>query len=356
MEDLNILVINPGSTSTKIAVYQNEKMLFEETIRHPKEDLAKFNKIIEQKDFRFQEIIRVLSSNDMAIENIDAIAARGGLIKAIESGVYEITEAMVEDLHSDYASLHASCLSGLIGYDLKNKYGIPAYVVDPVIVDELQDVARLSGIPGLDRVSVFHALNQKAIGERCAETLDKKYEDCNFIIAHMGGGITVAAHNKGKCIDVNNGIEGEGPFSPERCGGVSVIQVVNLCLSKKYSEKELREFATKSGGMVGYLQTNDLRECQKMIAAGDQKALLVFRTMAYQVAKEIGAMAVVLKGEIDEIILTGGLAYSQEFVEEIGKQVNFLAPIRVYPGEFELDALADNVLKVMRNEKKAKQY
>lgn len=356
MKKYNILVINPGSTSTKVSVFSNEILILDQTIRHSSEDLAKFNKISDQKDFRFDEIKKILNKVSYKIEDIDAIAARGGLIKPIESGTYEINEAMILDLQTDFAALHASSLAGLIAYDLKNQYNIPAFVVDPVVVDELSDVARLSGIPFQNRVSVFHALNQKAIANECALSIGKKYDKCNFIIAHMGGGITVAAHSNGRAIDVNNGVDGEGPFSPERCGSIPVMRIVEMCFSGEYSVKDIKDLCTKTGGMNAYLGTNDLRDCEAMISNGDDNAKLVYDAMSYQIAKEIGSMAVVLDGKIDAIILTGGLAYSETFVGQIKEKINFLAPIKVYPGEDESKALASSVLDVLQNNKEVKIY
>lgn len=355
-KDLKILVINPGSTSTKIAVYEGTSEILEETIRHEKEDLMKFESIPAQREYRFEEIKRVLNEHNIELEEIDAIAARGGLLKPMASGVYDINEAMVKDLTTSYAALHASCISGLIGYDLKKKYNIPAFIVDPVVVDELIDEARLTGIPQIERVAVFHALNQKAIGKECAKELGKKYEDCNFVIAHMGGGVTIAAHKKGRAIDVNNGVEGEGPFSPERCGAAPVAQVVDLCFEGTMSQTEIKDMCTKTGGMVAHIQTNDLRDAQVMIDNGDKKAKLVVETMAYQVAKQIGAMSAAIGEKIDAIILTGGLAYSESFTKLIKDRVNFIADVKIYAGEDEVKALALGVLEVLKDEVKPKIY
>lgn len=354
--EYKILVINPGSTSTKIALFKNLEKIFEETLRHTNGELDEFNTIPEQKDYRFSKIKEALAKNNMSFEDLDAIAARGGIIKPIESGTYDINEAMIADLNGSDAAKHASALAGLIGYELKNKYNIPAYVVDPVVVDELQDVARLSGIANHDRTCVFHALNQKAIAKNAAQDLNKKYEECNFIVAHMGGGISVAAHQMGRVIDVNNAIDGEGAFSPERCGSIATNTIVEMCYSNEYTKKEMKEFATKTGGLISYLKTNDLRDVEKMIDEKDEFALLVYESMAYQVAKDIGAMAVAMKGQVDAIILTGGLAYSKNFTALIEEQTKFIAPIKRYPGEFELEALTMGVLRVLNNEEEPKTY
>ena len=353
---MHILVINPGSTSTKIALFKETELVIDETIRHQAEALLKFNSIPDQKDFRFQMIETVLNGKGFKLEDIDAVAARGGIIKPIESGTYDINEAMVADLKGSRAALHASCLAGLIGYDLKQKFGIPAYVVDPVVVDEMQEIARLTGVPNVDRVSIFHALNQKAIARECAKDMGRKYEDCNFVVAHMGGGISVAAHEKGRAVDVNNAISGEGPFSPERCGTLTALTVADLICNKGYSEQDIKDLASKKGGMVAYLNTNDMRDCERMIAEGNAKAKLVFESMIYQVAKEIGAMATALGGEVDAIVLTGGLAYSKAFTDGIKKRVSFAGEVKLYPGEFEVQALATSVLGVLKNEIEPKVY
>lgn len=353
---MKILVINPGSTSTKIAVFNEGQKLIHETIRHEKEALLKFESIPDQKEFRFETIEQVLTEKGINICDIDAVAARGGIIKPIESGTYEINALMVADLKSSKAALHASCLAGLIGYDLKKNFQIPAYVVDPVVVDEMQEVAKLTGVPGVNRISIFHALNQKAIARECAKDMNVSYEACNFVVAHLGGGISVAAHQKGKAIDVNNAISGEGPFSPERCGTMTALAVADLIFNQGYSEKDIKNLTSKTGGMLAYLNTNDMRVCEQMMAEGDPKATLVFEAMVYQVSKEIGAMAAALSGEVDAIILTGGLAYSKRFTESIAQCVKFAGVVKIYPGEFEVEALAASVLGVLKKEIEPKVY
>jgi butyrate kinase len=353
---MHILVINPGSTSTKIAVFKRENQIIDETIRHSVTELLQFDTILDQKEFRFKTIVTVLSEKGFKIEDIDAVAARGGITKPIPSGTYEINEAMVRDLNGRVAALHASCLAGLIGYDLKQKFGIPAYIADPVVVDEMQAIAKLTGVPTVDRVSIFHALNQKAIARKCAKDMGRQYEDCRFVVAHMGGGISVAAHEKGCVIDVNNAISGEGPFSPERCGTLTALTVANLIFNQGYSEQDIKDLTSKRGGMVAYLNTNDMRDCEQMIAEGNEKAKLVFDAMAYQVAKEIGSMIAALSGEVDAIVLTGGLAYSKAFTQAIIKRVGFASEVKLYPGEFEVEALATSVLGVLNKRIKPKIY
>ncbi|MCL1950238.1 MAG: butyrate kinase [Turicibacter sp.] len=344
---MNILVINPGSTSTKIALFKDEGMILEETIRHTASELLAHGSIPAQKDFRFKAMAVALSKHGYAFEEMDAVAARGGIIKPIESGTYEINEAMVDDLKSSRAALHASCLAGLIGYDLKMKYSIPAFVVDPVVVDELSDVARLTGTPDVKRASIFHALNQKAVARQASLEIGKPYEALNLIVAHLGGGISVAAHEKGRAVDVNNAICGEGPFSPERIGTIAPLQIAELIFQKGYSYQDIKDLTSKKGGLIAYFGTNDLRAIEAKISEGDTFAKEVFDAMAYQVAKQIGAMAAALSGEVQGIVLTGGLAYSKDFCEAISSRVKFLAPLFIYPGEFELFALASSVREVM---------
>ena len=356
MVNHNILVINPGSTSTKIAVYQNDNMLFEETIRHSNEELSKFSAIPDQKDYRYEQVANALKAHDFKLSNINAVAARGGIIKPISGGVYEINDAMYKDLTESKASMHASCIAGIIGYELAKEYDIKSYIVNPVVVDEMSDIAKVSGIPQISRQPAWHALNQKEIAKQCANDLGKTYQECNFVISHMGGGVTIAAHDHGQAVDVNHGIDGEGPFSPERCGGLPLRPVLNMIKSGELTFEEVESFTNKKGGLVAYFDTNDLRVVEEMISNGDEQAKLVFDAMAYQIAKEIGAMSAVLKGDIDAIILTGGLAYSEKFVSEISNYVKFIADIRVYPGENEIEALTQGVLDVLNGQEEVKIY
>lgn len=353
---MKILVINPGSTSTKIALFLDDKKIIDETIRHYADELLAYEEIPLQKGFRFQAILDVLAAKGYELSEIDAIAARGGIIKPIESGTYEINEAMVADLNGSRAALHASCLAGLIAYELKQKYQIPAYVVDPVVVDELSDIARLTGTPDVERVSVFHALNQKAVARQAAAQLGKAYEELNLVVAHLGGGISVAAHEKGRVVDVNNAISGEGPFSPERTGTLAPLQVAYLIFDQGYTLEDIKNLTSKKGGLMAYLGTNDMRLVLAQIEAGNQEAKLVFEAMAYQVAKEIGAMAAALGGAVDSVVLTGGLAYSEAFVKAITDRIAFIGNVQLYPGEFELEALAGSVRDVMLGKKLAKTY
>lgn len=350
------LVINPGSTSTKLGIFENETMLLEEVVRYSKGEIDKYDSIVDQKEMRLAKIEQILEERNLDVQSFDAIVGRGGLVEPIESGVYRVNERMLHDLINSTAASHASSLGGIIAAELGNKINKPAYVVDPIVVDEMDPYAKLTGMPGIERRSVFHALNQKAVARRCAKEMGKKYEDCRFIVAHMGGGITVGAHRYGRVIDVNDGIAGEGPFTPERSGGIPAEPLIRMCFSGAYTEKELIDRVTRRGGMSAYLGTHDLRACERLIKEGDDYAMLVLESMAYQVSKEIGAMVAVLEGRVDGIVLTGGLAYSNRFTGAIKNRVSLIAPVYVYPGEDELKALAEGALRVLRGEEKAKEY
>ena len=351
-----LLVINPGSTSTKIGIFENEDMKHEDVVRHTKGELEKFESIVEQKDMRLTFILETLQEKGYDIAMFDAIVGRGGLVEPIDSGVYLVNERMLNDLEHSSAATHASSLGGIMAAELAARVQKRAYVVDPVVVDEMDPYAKLTGMPGIERRSVFHALNQKAVARRCAKEMGRQYEDCRLIVAHMGGGITVGAHRYGRVIDVNDGLSGEGPFSPERTGGIPAEPLIRMCFSGAYTEKELIDRVTRAGGMGAYLGTNDLRACERLIKEGDDYAVLVLESMAYQVSKEIGAMVAVLEGRVDAIVLTGGLAYSNRFTGAIKNRVSLIAPVRVYPGEDELRALAEGVLRVLRGEERAKEY
>lgn len=351
-----ILAINPGSTSTKVAVYENDEPAVEEAVRHAKGDIAKFETLVDQKEMRLNVVLGVLESHGVDTAALDAVVGRGGLIEPIDSGTYVITKRMLKDLISSTIAVHASALGGILAGELGCRLGKPSYVVDPIVVDELEQAAKLTGFPGIERRSVFHALNQKAVARRCAADMGAAYENCRFIVAHMGGGISVGAHRYGRVIDVNEALAGEGPFTPERTGGIPALPLIRLCFSGAYTEKELADIVTKSGGMMAYLGTNDLRKCERLIKEGDEYAALVLDSMAYQVSKEIGAMTAVLEGRVDAIILTGGLAYSNRFTGFIKQRVGLIAPIKVYPGEDEMRALAEGALRVLRGQEKAIEY
>jgi butyrate kinase len=352
-----ILAINPGSTSTKIAVYNGTEQLFLKNLKHSAEELAPFAKIADQYEFRKEIILKEVSDADFNLKEFKVIIGRGGLIKPVSSGVLEINEMMLEDLRQGREGQHASNLGGLIAYDIAQ--GIPgakAVIADPVVVDELCDFARISGHPLMPRKSVFHALNQKAIARRYAKEVNKKYEELNLIGVHLGGGISVAAHQNGKVIDVNQALDGDGPFSPERSGTLPVNELIKICFSGKYTEQEIKKMVVGAGGYVAYLGTNDAYQVECKAIEGDKKFEFIQEAMAYQISKEVGAMSTVLKGKVDAIFLTGGIAYSKPFVELLKERIEFIAPVHVYPGEDEMGALALNALMLIKGEAKSIKY
>lgn len=351
-----ILAINPGSTSTKIALYENEDVLYKETISHSNADLEQFNKISDQFEFRKNIILNILKEQNINLCELNAIVGRGGNMKPVEGGTYQVNEAMVRDLKIGVMGQHASNLGGMIADSIAKDLGLSAFVVDPVVVDEFEEYARISGMPEIKRKSKSHPLNQKAVARRAASELGGEYSDYNFIVAHMGGGISIGAHKKGKLVDVNNCLDGEGTFSPERVGGLPVGSLVELCFSGNYTIDEIKKKITGKGGLVAYLGTNDAREVKKKIASGDNYAKLIYETMAYQISKDIGAAATVLKGKVDNIVLTGGLAYDEELVQWIKERVDFIAPIKVYPGEDEMEAMVQGVIRALNGVEKLKIY
>ncbi len=353
-----ILTINPGSTSTKIAVFEDEKEVFSKTLRHSAEELSPFQTVASQFQFRKDIIVSVLKAEGIDIHSLSAIVGRGGLVKPIESGIYEVNEALIRDLEHPVMGEHASNLGGLIAQDIAREInnGAKAYITDPVVVDELEPIARLSGHPALKRASIFHALNQKIIARTYAKEVGKSYEELNLIVAHMGGGVSVGAHCHGRVIDVNNALDGDGPFSPERSGGLPTGALVELCYSGK-SKAEVKKMLKGEGGVVAYLGTNDMLEVEnKAIADPNSDYAMVQNAMCYQIAKEIGAMAAVMKGKVDAILLTGGIAYGKPITNYIREMVEFIAPVKVYPGEDEMRALAMNGLMVLRGETTPKVY
>ncbi|MBU0488483.1 MAG: butyrate kinase [Bacteroidetes bacterium] len=357
MENVFIIAINPGSTSTKIAVFQNTNPVYVKTLRHSAEELAGFDKISDQFQFRKQIIAKALSDVEFSAKDVKAIVGRGGLLKPIESGVYQVTEAMKSDLLNAPFGEHASNLGGLIAADLVKDFpNAKAYIADPVVVDELDEIARFSGHPAIERRSIFHALNQKAVARSHAKSIMRKYEEMNLIVVHLGGGISVGAHSKGRVIDVNQALDGDGPFSPERSGSLPMGDFARICFAGKHNLKHVLKMIKGDGGMVAYLGTNNAYEVEQMVAAGDAKAHIVFEAMAYQVSKEIGAMAAVLKYSVDGILITGGIAHSKWFVNMIIERVHRIAPTHVYPGEDEMKALALNGLSVVKGETVPQKY
>lgn len=357
-EGIRIIAVNPGSTSTKIAVYENETPILIKNITHTPEDLAPFKRIADQFEFRKKIICQVLKDAEIRMDLVQIIVGRGGLVKPIESGIYEVNERLREDLiNPPSGAEHASNLGGLIAADLaKNIPHSKAYIANPVVVDEFDDIARYSGHPLLPRTSIFHALNQKAVARQHASSLMTKYEEMNLIVVHLGGGITVGAHKKGRVVDVNQGLDGDGPFSPERTGSLPVGSLIRLCYSGKYTEAEVLKMNKGEGGLIAYLGTNSAYDVEQRAKNGDQEAKKVFSAMAYQVAKEIGAMYAVLSGDVDGILITGGVAHSKWFVNEISERIHKMAPIHIYPGEDEMRALAFNGLRVIRGDAIAKEY
>ena len=351
----NLLVINPGSTSTKVAVFKNTENILQKNLDHSTEELAKYEKITDQFQYRQEMILGWLKEEKIEVESLAAVVGRGGLLKPMPGGTYKVTDAMIEDLKIGVQGEHASNLGGIIARGIADSQGIPSFIVDPVAVDEFDDIARISGLPELPRKSLVHALNIKAVARRAAKDMGKDLTELNFVIAHLGGGISISPVEGGRIIDVNNANDA-GPFSPERAGTVPVGALIKLCYSGKYTQAEMKKMTVGKAGFVGYLGTNDARNVIKMIENGDKKAELVFDAMTYQIAKEIGAVATVLSGKVDAILLTGGIAYSNLLCEKISKRVQFIAPVKIYPGEDEMLALAEGTQRVLNGEETAKIY
>lgn len=350
-----ILVMNPGSTSTKVAIFKGEENILQTNLSHSPAELEKFSKITDQFELRKDIILKWLKENNYSTAQLKAVVGRGGLLRPMPGGAYKVTDTMIKDLNIGIQGEHASNLGGIIAKAIADVEEIDAYIVDPVAVDEFDDVARISGMPEIERRSLGHALNIKAVGHRVAASLNKKFNEVNLVVAHLGGGISVAPVRKGRLVDYNNANE-MGPFSPERVGGLPVGDVAKLCFSGKYTANELKTKLRGKGGMAAYLGTNDARDVEKMIEAGDTKATMVYDAMAYQIAKEIGAMATVLQGKIDAIVLTGGLAYSKHLTNYIEERVGFIAPLIVYAGEDEMKALNEGVIRVLQGQEIAKIY
>lgn len=355
LEKTFVLVINPGSTSTKVAVFQEETLLIQENLSHSAEALSKYDRIADQFDFRTEMIMNWYQEKGYELSQLKAVIGRGGLLRPMPSGIYEVTEAMMEDLRIGVQGQHASNLGGLIADLIAKKAGVKAYIADPVAVDEFRDIARISGIPEIRRKSLVHALNIRAIAHRYAKAEGKSLENLNLIVAHLGGGISIAPMEKGKIIDVNNANE-MGPFSPERAGSLPVGDIVKMCFSGQWTEKELKTRINNRGGLVAYLNTNDAREVIRRIEDGDEHAKLIFDAMGYQIAKEIGAMAAVLSGQADAVLLTGGVAFSKHLTDFITAHVGFIAPVVVMPGEDEMTALNECVLRALSQSETVKIY
>lgn len=355
-KDYKVLAINPGSTSTKVALFEGEKKIFSANVAHDAEKLKQFSEIKDQFDYRKETILREIERSNIDLSEVDAFAGRGGGLVSLEGGTYEVNEMLLHHARICYTIKHPAALGAQLAHYFAAAYGKKAFVVNPPDVDEFDLVARVTGIKGITRESRIHALNQKEIGIRYAKSLNKKYEDVNLIIAHIGGGISVTSHRKGRMVDSNDIANGDGPMAPTRCGTIPFTEVVKMCYSGKYTEKQMLEKATKTGGLVDHLGTSDVREVVQMIENGNEYAKLIFDAMIYQIIKAIGSCGTVLRGQVDGIILTGGISYNEYLVDEITKAVSFIAPVTVMPGEFEMEALAAGTIRVLTGEEEAKKY
>lgn len=351
-----ILSINPGATSTKVALYLNENPIKMETIRHSTEEISSFKGTLGQLEYRLKLVLRFLESNGVKVTELSAVVGRGGPFKALESGTYTVSEKMLSDIRSGKVQAdHPSNLGALIAHELVSGTDIPAFIVDPVSVDEFIPEARISGLPQTPRISLGHALNTKMVARKAAKQLGKRYEGLNLIIAHLGSGISVSSHLKGRMIDVNNAND-MGPFSPQRTGALPVTGLAKLCYSGKYTQKEMMDLLTKKGGLLAHLGTDNVEEVQKKVDEGDEKAKLVYQAMIYQIAKEIGAMATTLDGRVDAVVITGGIANSKRLTDSITRKIEFITQVLVFPGEDEMEALTRGVLRVLWGEEKSKEY
>lgn len=354
---MNILVINPGSTSTKVAVYEDEKPVVLRNIVHTQEELSQFDDVLDQQQFRKQVVLAELERTGIPL-SFDAVIGRGGLVKPIEGGVYEINDRMLKDTYSGIALHNHACNLGcLIAHDIASQIkGCRSFIADPGVVDELNDYARISGSPLMGRICIWHALNQRAIARRFAQEVGKRYEDLDLIVCHMGGGISVAAHQHGRAVDANNALDGEGPFSPERAGSLPACDLIRLCFSGKYSEKQLLKRIAGKAGLNAHLGTTDGKEIERRIREGDKHAKLIMDAMIYHIAKNICALGAVFCGHVDAILLTGGLARSEYIILRLRERIAYLAPVYCFPGEDEMEALALNALAVLRGKREAKEY
>ena len=351
-----VLAINPGSTSTKMGVYDGNEQVFEHIVRYTSEELAAYGGVINQYEFRKEGIMQILAEKGIGLASLSAVVGRGGLLKPIPSGTYIVNERMLADLKAEVSGSHASNLGGLLAYQLAQAAGVPAYIVDPVVVDELEPVARITGRPEIMRISIFHALNQKAVAKRLAKEVNRSYEDLHLIVAHLGGGISVGCHKRGRVVEVNNALDGEGPFSPERTGTVQGKQFAELIAEKGWDLAQVAKAMAGQGGLVAHLGTGDVREVEKMATEGHEAAALVYEALIYQVSRYIAAAAVPVQGKVDYIILTGGIAYSQQLTGKIKANVEFIAPVIIMPGEDELQALAEGAIRVLSGQEKAQAY
>ena len=358
----HVLTINPGSTSTKVALYEGERPLFVETVHHSAEEIAAFPHIADQYAFRRDALLSLLDEKGFGLDSLDAVVGRGGILRPIRSDTYLVNEKMLNELRHPQEREHASNLGAIIADEIARRAGVPAFIVDPVCVDEFDEIARISGLPEIERRSLSHALNLKAAARQAARDLGKRYDEVNLLVVHLGGGISVSPHRRGRMVDVNQALDGTGPFAPERAGGLPVGDVLRLAYSvpphdeAHYTYEEMFKKIAGRGGLVAHLGTNDACEVERRIEEGDEHAKLIYEAMAYQIAKEIGLMATVLKGDVDAIVLTGGLARSDMLVDWIVQRVEWIAPVMIYPGEDEMLAMAQGALRVLRDEEKARDY
>ncbi len=354
---MRILAVNPGSTSTKISIFENEKEIWTLKLTHSAQELEPFGpNIFDQYSFRYNVIVDAMEEAGHPVDGLDGVVGRGGLVKPITGGTYLVDNNLLADLKKGILGQHASNLGGPIAFEIARRAGCSSYIVDPVVVDEMEPFAKYTGNPVLSRTSIFHALNQKAVARKAAEELGKEYEECNFVVVHLGGGISVGAHRRGRVVDVNNALDGDGPFTPERSGGLPAGDLAKLCFSGEYTHQQIKQMIKGHGGIVAYLGTNDMITVENEVEKGNQHWLEVYRAMAYQIAKEIGAMAVVLEGDVDSVIITGGIAYDKKFVGWIRDMTSFIAGIKVYPGEMEMEALALGALRVLQGREKPGVY
>ena len=356
MDTYKILSINPGSGSTKVALYENENIIFQESIYHDSKDLKQFNEISEELPYRTEKVLEALKKHNIDIKSIDAFSGRAGGLVSIKGGVYKVNDKLLEHAKIGYTMKHQSNLGVQIAYNLSKINNKQAFTVNPVTVDELQDISRVTGLKNVYRSTIFHALNQKEVAYQYSKSINKKYDELNLIVVHLGSGITIGAHKKGKVVDVNNALNGEGPFTTNRTGSVDTLTLMNMCFSGEYTKKDIYDIVTKKGGLTALLGTNDIKEVLKMINNGDKQATLILEAMIYQIAKQVGAYSVNYSGNLDGIILTGAIANSEYFVSHLKQYISFLGKVVVIPGEKEMEALSNGVLRALRGEEDILEY
>jgi len=353
MKSYYILAINPGSTSTKIGIFKNTKLILSKNIPHSVSDLENFNSIMDQKEFRTKIVMSILDKCEVPVSKLNAIVGRGGMLTPMKSGTYIVNNEMISFLSNNLLE-HASSLGAILADNIATSIGVKAYIVDPVVVDEMDSIAKITGLPEIRKISIFHALNQKAAAREVARRMRKKYNKCNFIVAHLGGGITIGVHKQGLVVDVNNGLNGDGPFSPERAGSIPTWSLIEWATTGFYSLPELKKKITGQGGVVAYMGTNNMQEVKKMVKKGDKKANDIYNALGYNIAKGIGALAPVVRGKLDAVIITGGLAFDKDLMSMIRKRIKYLAPVVILPGEDELASLSNGGLRVLKGEERPK--